>query len=256
MKNKIFVYVIVVSIIIFAVSAEIYLIKENKFSSNGLDQNIGTDLNTELKNDKSDFPEKESIGEEQESGKLEKEENNFVGGENETEGAGGTADVNGTGDHNKETGNALANDYFSINLPQGWKGVPAPVGISAMAINTNEEINDPVAKKMNFKSYLAIIFDSLQERSKEEYVEYTKNTLEQTFSALKIVSDRQILVNGEEARAIEIELTEQGCDFKTLIVLVWGKSGDVWQISFNTTMGKWEEYQSLLNQTINSFQVK
>ena len=154
---------------------------------------------------------------------------------------------NGTDQKTEE--NLLVKDDFSINVPEGWQETAAPQGISAMVVNINEEVTDPAAKRINFKSYFSISYDSSQGRSREEYLEYTKNILEQSIP--------EIVFTHQEAQAIEAEITQQGVDFKVLIVMVNGVGEeDIWAISFNTTKDKWNEYKDLFYETAGSFLAK
>ena len=152
--------------------------------------------------------------------------------------------------------NALANDDFSMILPKGWKGSPAPAGAIAMAVNVDENVTDTAAAKINFKSYIAVSFDTLQERSREEYIEYTKDSLRQIFPATNFSQERQIIVDGKNAQAIEIGLIQHGVNFKVLMVLIWDEGEDIWILSLNTTEDKWEEYKILFSRVVESFKIK
>lgn len=152
--------------------------------------------------------------------------------------------------------NVLIKDSFSISIPQGWEETQAPMGVSAIAVNTSEEVNDPAAQKINFRSYLSVSYDSLQGKNKEEYIKYVKSSLEQLSTDVNFIEDKQIMVGGKEAQAMEIEIIQQGVNFKVLLVLIWGENEDIWVMGFNTTKDKWGEYNSLFYQTASTFQIK
>jgi len=150
----------------------------------------------------------------------------------------------------------IITDDFSINLPDGWRQANAPAGTTAMAVKFNEHISDPAAKKINFNSYFAVVYDTIGEKSLQEYVDFTKQSLQQVISLVVFVSEANLSINGQQAHKIEMEMTQQGADFKVLLVIVKGQGNDVWTISFNTTKSNWGEYQNVFYNTANSFIVK
>ena len=255
MEKKIFVYIIIALVIILCVGAGIYLINENKFFDNNIGENDISNLGLEsAQNDFLNIVEDniENVGGEQESGKLKSEENSSFDKEDRI----GDVEENEINNKANEERNVLANDDFSIILPQGWRGSPAPGGVSAIAINVDEEINDPAAKKINFKSYFAITYDTLGDRSREEYIQYVKDNLNLLFTEINLTEEKQITVGENDAYAIEFGITQQGANFKVLMILVWGKKGDVWVLSLNTVEDKWEDYKSLFYQAADGFQIK
>ena len=220
MRNKALIYTVVL-LVVLSVGAGIYLTREGMSSDNDL-----------------------------ETKKSESEESNLPGD---------PINVGGDGVNEiktEEDGKVLASDDFSISLPQGWEGRPAPMGASAMAINVNEEINDPAAQKINFQSYFAISYDTLQERSREEYIQYIKDSLTPISPEVNFTEEKQMTIGDKDAHAIEIEITQQGVDFKVLLILVWTDGEDVWTLSLNTIEGKWGEYKDLFYQTADNFQIK
>jgi len=63
---------------------------------------------------------------------------------------------------NNQIQNKLVTDDFEVTLPAGWEKTAPAIGASAMAVNRNEKLDDPAAQKINFKSYLAVSYDTLQ----------------------------------------------------------------------------------------------
>lgn len=147
----------------------------------------------------------------------------------------------------------LATDDFSINLPAGWKQAAPPMGSSAMAVNSNEYLNDPAAQKINFKSYFAVSYDTLQGKSMSEYLQTVKNQLQQVIPDVIFTKEQDMTINGISAHAIEAELTQQGVNFKILMVVVTGQGEDVWVISFNTIKSSWDGYKEIFYSVANSF---
>ena len=170
----------------------------------------------------------------------------------------GTTSAPGT---NKQTNteqsqSKLVTDDFDINLPAGWRQTAPAMGASAMAVNVNEHIDDPAAQKINFKSYFAVSYDTLQGKSMSEYEQIVKSGLQQTISNVVFTKEQDMTINGKSAHAIEAELTQQGVNFKILMVIIKGQGDDVWVMSFNTTKSSWEGYKETFYGVANSFNLK
>ncbi len=166
-----------------------------------------------------------------------------------------------TGNQNNEAGNQqsqnkLVTDDFDIVLPVGWKKTEPAIGTSAMAINVNEQLNDPAAQKINFRSYFAVSYDTLQGKSMAEYMQTTKYALSQTVSSAVFANEQDVNINGRAVRAVEVELTQQGVNFKILIVAIRGEGDDVWIISFNTIKSSWDGYREIFSNIVRSFNLK
>lgn len=156
----------------------------------------------------------------------------------------------------EQSQNKIITDDFSINLPAGWDQIAPAIGTSAMAVNTNEDINDPAAQKINFKSYFAVSYDTLQGKSMNDYLQIVRNGLSQTISNIVFTKEQDMTINGSSAHAMEAELTQQGADFKILMVAVAGQGEDVWVMSFNTTESNWDGYEETFYNIADSFSLK
>ena len=152
--------------------------------------------------------------------------------------------------------NKIITDEFSINLPAGWGQTTPAMGTAAMAVNANERINDPVAQKINCKSYFAVSYDVLQGKSLSEYSQTTKNQLQQMIPSTVFTKEQDITISGNSAHAVEAELTQQGADFKILIIVIVGQGEDVWIVSFNTTKSSWDGYKETFYGIADSFSLK
>jgi len=155
-----------------------------------------------------------------------------------------------------EENQKIVTDDFSIDLPAGWARAESKAGVLAMAINYNEQIQDPEAQKINFQSYLAVIYDTLQGGSLADYGQTVKSALEQSIPSTVFTKDQDLTINGRLSHAIEAEMTQQGIDLKVLLVVIEGEGDDVWGISFNTVRSNWEGYREAFYNTANSFVVK
>jgi len=150
----------------------------------------------------------------------------------------------------------LVTDDFEISLPEGWRKTAPAVGASAMAVKADEQLTDPAAQKINFKSYFAVSYDTLQEKSLSEYLQSVKSQLQQTISDAVFAQEHDTTINGKAARAFEASFAQQGVNYKILMVAVQGAGDDVWVISFNTLQSTWTEYQKVFSDIANSFRLK
>lgn len=153
--------------------------------------------------------------------------------------------------------NVIATDYFSITLPAGWsKTIDTVTGVTAMAINLKEVINDSAAQKINFKSYLAISFETLDGKTMSEYMQSVKSEIQTTSSDVVFTNEKEVTINGKPGRAVEVEIIQQGIDFKVLIALIKGNNDDIWLLSYNTTKSAWDGYKEGFSDSVNSFIIK
>ena len=152
--------------------------------------------------------------------------------------------------------NKMVTDDFEIVVPDGWKQTVPAMGASAMAVNVNENLNDTAAEKINFQSYFAMSYDTFQDKTMSEYVQIVKNGLQQTISGTIFTKDQDMTINGKPAHAMEAELTQQGVNFKILMIAITGEGKDVWVMSFNTTKSNWDIYKETFYSTANSFSLK
>ncbi|MDD5221437.1 MAG: hypothetical protein PHV47_02435 [Candidatus Pacebacteria bacterium] len=152
--------------------------------------------------------------------------------------------------------NKLVTDDFEITLPVGWQKTEPTIGSSAMAVKIDEQLSDPAAQKINFRSYFAVVYDTMQEKSLEEYIQTTKDQLEQTISNIIFSQEHDATINSQAARAFEADFNQKGIDFKILMVVIKGTNDDVWIISFNTLQSTWTEYKDSFSDIANSFSLK
>ena len=150
----------------------------------------------------------------------------------------------------------IITDDFSIDLPVGWKQTSPAMGASVMAVNANENINDPASQKINFKSYFAVSYDTLKGKSINEYSQTIKDELSRTFPDVVFAKEQDVAINGNSAHVMEVELTQQGVNFKILMVAVVGHRDDAWVMSFNTTKSGWDGYKETFSDVVKSFSLK
>jgi electron transfer flavoprotein alpha subunit len=152
--------------------------------------------------------------------------------------------------------NLLDREDFSILLPEGWQEAETGDTVSAVVINTAEEITDPKAQAINFKTYFAVNHDLLQGAGVAEYAQAFKAQISQMDTTAVFSQERETTVNGQPALAFEVDMMQEEIDFKVLVVVIKGASDDVWILTFNTLENNWAGYINLFSQIINSFKIK
>lgn len=158
--------------------------------------------------------------------------------------------------NSEQSQSKLVTDDFEISLPEGWRKTAPAMGASAMAVKADEQLTDPAAQKINFRSYFAVSYDTLQGKSLSEYLQSVKNQLQQTISGVVFAQEHDTTINDKPARAFEANFTQQGVNFKILMVAVKGAGDDVWVMSFNTLQSAWTEYQKTFSDVASSFRLK
>jgi hypothetical protein len=150
----------------------------------------------------------------------------------------------------------LEKDGFSTMVPVGWQEVAAPTGVSAMVANANEEITDLALQKINFKSYYSVSYDTLGERTREEYITYIKDMVKQFAPTINFSSEEDLKINGRDVYRLEADLSQQGANFKVLIFLISGRGNDIWNMSFNSGADNWVENKEMFERIVKSFSIK
>lgn len=166
-----------------------------------------------------------------------------------------TADDRAAGDRGQSEGK-LVTDDFEIIVPAGWRSTAPAIGSSATVIKADEQLDDPAAEKINFRSYFAVSYDLAQEKTLSEYTEAVRDQLRQLIPGIVFAGERDLVINGRAARAFEADFVQQGADFKILMVAVGGSGDDVWVVSFNTLQSLWDEYRETISEIAESFKLK
>jgi len=151
-------------------------------------------------------------------------------------------------------GNVLAKNDFSIEIPEGWAESAASAGVSAIVVNAGEEVTDPAAEKINFRTYYAVTYDVLGGKTQEEYPQYFKEALEESVPGIEFVAEGAL--EGKDAYAIQADISQQGADFRIWFVIYKGEGDGIWIVSFNTPKSSWEGYKDLFYRVAASFEVR
>lgn len=158
--------------------------------------------------------------------------------------------------NDQQSQSKIVTDDFDVVLPAGWEKIQPMMGTLAMANKADEKLNDPPAEKINFKTYFAISYDTSEVENLSEYMEMAKQQVLQNIPNAIFLNERDMTINERPAHVVESELSQQGVDFKVLMVIIAGEGDDIWGISFNTVESKWEEYEGEFFDIVESFNLK
>jgi len=150
----------------------------------------------------------------------------------------------------------LNENDFSIGMPAGWAGISPMPATSATVAFIKEDVTDPTLKKINFRSYYAITYDTLNKKTLLGYTVYLKNTLAKLLPGIRVTKESNEKINGRDAHFIEAAVTQRGTNFNVLIATIKGDNDDVWTISFNVGSVNWEAYKETLYNVSRTFTLK
>lgn len=151
----------------------------------------------------------------------------------------------------------VVKEGFSLEAPANWKESSALMpGVSLMMVNSTETSERPEVRKINFKSYFSVSYDTLGEKTLEKYTADLKDKLTRLVAGISFQDLAPTVIDGRPAQVFSAGLTQQGVDFKLLMFAAEGKARDVWMISFNTLATGLSDYQELFSKVATSFKVK
>jgi hypothetical protein len=150
----------------------------------------------------------------------------------------------------------IITDDFSIDLPEGWMQTQPAEGISAIAVNGDENISDPAVQKIGFKAYFAVATEALKGKSTGEYLLNFKEYLSANIPGIVFTKEEDLVIGGRPAHFLEMEFVQEGISFKVLSISLLGDNDDIWVVSFNSTAGNWDGYKDMFYDVANSFVLK
>lgn len=150
----------------------------------------------------------------------------------------------------------LVKDKFEIDHPESWVKLTPPAGIQVLLNSVREEPIDSEKEKDGFKTYLAITYDTLQGKTREEFISYVKNILTDSLPFITFEKEEIITIDEREATVLEAIIIQEEYTFNSLLVIISGEGDDMWTLSFNTSEIRWEDSKDLFYKITNSFKLK
>jgi hypothetical protein len=151
--------------------------------------------------------------------------------------------------------NKYVGDDFSILQPAGWTQDQIQ-GTLVSFHNTSEVFPEgSAAKKINFKSYLAVSFEMANEKSLTEINDFVGSQIEASIPSAEPVSSKDETVDGQPAKFNIFTMNQQEVDYTVFLAVIL-KGDKFYTVSGNTTTDKWTEYEDLFYQIARSFVFK
>ena len=146
-------------------------------------------------------------------------------------------------------------DGFSVEQMLGWTVGQIPSTLVSFHNYGEEHPAGSPAAKINFKSYGAVSFDMIGEKTLEEIYQTTIETVTRLIPSAKVSAVEEENINGMPAKLAVLDLNQQGVNFKVLLA-VYLAGDKYYTMSFNTTAEKWPEYEARFYAITRSFETK
>ena len=155
----------------------------------------------------------------------------------------------------ESTTDLYVGDDFTIIRPKDW--IQTQIQSTLVSFqNPNEKYQEgSAASKINFKSYIAVSFDNTQGKTFEEIAKLVKQQIQAVVPSVSFGSETDEMIDGQPAKIIEADLSQQDVDFKVLMAVIM-KDDKYFTVSANTTAQKWTEYNEIFYDTFRSFKFK
>jgi len=146
-------------------------------------------------------------------------------------------------------------DDFSILQPAGWS--QGQIQGTLISFHNTSEIfpEGSAARKVNFKSYIAVSFDMANERSLDEINDLTMDQIKASIPSTEVIASSEETIDGQPAKFSVFTMSQQEVDY-TVFMAVVSKGDKYYAITGNTTTDKWTEYEDLFYQIARSFVFK
>jgi len=146
-------------------------------------------------------------------------------------------------------------DDFTILKPANW--TQSQMQGTLVSFHNIDEVyaEGSAARKINFKSYMAVSFDMANERSLTEINDVTIDQIKASVPSVEVTAFSDETVDGQPAKFNVFTMNQQEVDY-TVFLAVIQKDDKYYAISGNTTTDRWSEYGDLFYQTARSFVFK
>lgn len=158
----------------------------------------------------------------------------------------------------KDIDRTIYKKEFSILAPLGWKEFGAPSEYNVMIRNEKEAISDAKANQINFKTYYSVTSFRLAGKSYTDYAKTFKTNIgkNKNITGVKFNNEKNDKINSQPAIVLEYEGNSKGVMLKIMTIFIKGLSDDVWQISFNTVKGNWDQNKIEFDRIAKTFKLQ
>ncbi len=146
-------------------------------------------------------------------------------------------------------------DGFTVLQPSGWIQSRIQGSLASFQRANESHGEGSPAEKINFKSYIAISFDSTNGRTLDQVDQATIDGITAAIPSAKSFAVNDETINGIPARLTAFELQQQDVSY-TVLVAVFMADEKYYVMSFNTTTEKWIGYKDSFYEVARSFSLK
>jgi len=163
--------------------------------------------------------------------------------------------ANNTAATNTVSSDKYVGDDFTILKPSGW--IQDQIQGTLVSFHSVNEVQPEgsAARKINFKSYMAVSFDMANEQTLAEINDLTIDQIKVSISSAEVTVSSDETIDGQPAKFNVLTMNQQEVDY-TVFMAVVSKGDKYYAISGNTTTDKWAEYEDLFYQIARSFVFK
>lgn len=144
-------------------------------------------------------------------------------------------------------------DTFSFVQPEGWEQRSIQGTLVAFQDPNDSYPEGSVEATNQFKSYMAVVFDNVHERTMAEIVELNKEATIQANPSVAFTTEVEETIDGQPAIILEGQMTQQDVNFSIFMAFV-AKGNRYFVVTGNTVTDKWDDYKDTFYGSARSFQ--
>lgn len=154
---------------------------------------------------------------------------------------------------NQVTQSRYTGDTFSILPPEGWEQKSIQGTLVAFEDPGDSYSEGSVETTNQFRSYVAVVFDNVHERTLAEIVELNKDATIQVNPSTTFSNETSETIDGQPATILEGQITQQDINFSIFMAFLM-KDNRYFVITGNTVTDKWDDYKTSFYSVARSFQ--
>lgn len=151
--------------------------------------------------------------------------------------------------------NTYQGEDFSILKPLGWTQSQLPGALVSFHKADEVHPEGSAAAKINFKSYIAVSFDTIQSERIDEINKTVVDQVVTTIPSAQITEESDEEIDGQAAKFNVMTMTQQEVDYTVFLAVIL-KGDKYYTVSGNTTTDLWGAYKDLFYTTARSLEFK
>lgn len=147
--------------------------------------------------------------------------------------------------------NTYIGDDFTLLKPADW--MQSQISGTLVSFHNSSEVQPEgsAARKINFKSYMAVSFDMTNERSLTEINDFTVDQIKASVPSAEVTASSDEMIDGQTAMFNIFTMNQQEVDYTVFLAVIL-KGDKYYLVSGNTTTDKWPDYKDMFYSTARS----